>query len=894
MLERALSADVAIVGGGVAGIAALASLRARGVDAVLLESEAELGGKVRAVAKGGAVLPRGPLVWDERHASIARLLELLGLSDDVVPLPPSARARYVVRHGRLRPLEPPLRTLLATSAAILLDRVSPVAIAPATDAEELSAAACFPGLVGGEPGRLGRTLRALRAAATPQAVLPQLAPAGVAPGELAPSGLAGVRTLRGGLWRIGAAAAARWPVHLGVRVEAVDDTARGARVLARDHNGSLIVEAKAVLLATEAPVAAGLLPARLGLGSMLSQVQYAPIALVHWQEPPGGSKLPHGFGWRAPPREHCFALGTLFVSDILGDGSLGDGSLQDGGDDVRAPAAAASADDGGRRDRSPRRFATFVGGTLTPERALLSDAELGRVVGEEVRRLGGRMGPVLHVERWPLAVALAVHGFETRAAAIQARLTSTPFALAGSWLGRGAMVDAVESGFAAADDLLARLAQAATLAPAAPREPAAPAGLAVSSPVSLPVSLQVSLPGSSEPAEPAELRTRPPAGEAASPGTAAEASASRNGKRGTTPLFVVGASYREGPTDVRARLAALERGDDAPSKALVRAGYAEGVVVLETCSRVEWIVSSSRPQWAAELLKSTLSLRVPEARLHAKVGHAAAHYLLRLAMGLDSVAEGEPAVARQLVLAFETSHKEGRADRVLRLSWRGVQQLLGERRRRGVVQHGLGVQTLALEELAARGVTTNDEVLVFGQGEIGRAVLHALRESGHSRVEAHRRATHEAFLEAARRARAVVVCTGGPAAFLELPPRDADAPPGVVIDVGVPEQVKAAPGWTSVALEELLQRPRRLLDDDTRAWLVEQVAQAADRLSRDLADPPPTTTLGVIDEERRVFLRETLPPLLEKLPQQSAEEVRKAVAAFAHHLMERVREGGVS
>lgn len=849
MLERALSADVAVVGGGLAGIAALASLRARGVDAVLLEREADLGGKVRAVAKGSALLPRGPLVWDERHASITRLLDLLGLGDDVVRLPRRARARFVVRHGRLRPLEPRLRTLLATSAAAWLDRVSPVAIAPATDVEELSTAACFPGLMGGEPGRLERAVRRLRGDASSSLLAPPASPS-----SFTSPGLAGARTLRGGLWRIGEAAAVKWPVRLGVRVEAVDDTARGARILARDHQGSLIIESKLVLLTAEAPVVAGMLPARVGVTSTISEIKYAPIAIVHWEEPPGGSHLPHGFGWRAPPRERCFALGTLFVSDILGaDGENG------------APAGALR-----------RRFATFVGGTLTPERALLSDAELGRVVGEEVRRLGGRMGPVLHVERWPLAVALPVHGHDTRVAAIQERLASTPFAVAGSWLGRGTMVDAVESGFAAADQLVARLARPVPMAVTAAASPS----LHVSS------TIVAALPdGAAE--QQLEPPIEPPIAQLAGP----EAARSR---RGITPLFVVGASYREGPTDVRARLAALEGGDDAPSKALVRAGYADGVVVLETCSRVEWIVSSSRPQWAAELLKSTLSLRIPEARLHAKVGHAAAHYLLRLAMGLDSVAEGEPAVGRQLVLAFEQAHKEGGADRVLRLSWRAVQQLLGERRRRGVVQHGLGVQTLALEELAARGVTSKDEVLVFGQGEIGRAVLHALRESGFSRVEAYRRATHDAFHEAARRARAAVVCTGGPAAFLELPEREPGAGEGVVVDVGVPEQVKAAPGWAQVTLEELLQRPRRLLDDDTRAWLVDQVAQAADRLSRDLASPPPTSTLGVIDEERRVFLRETLPPLLEKLPQQSAEEVRKACAAFAHHLMERVREGGVS
>ncbi len=367
-------------------------------------------------------------------------------------------------------------------------------------------------------------------------------------------------------------------------------------------------------------------------------------------------------------------------------------------------------------------------------------------------------------------------------------------------------------------------------------------------------------------------------------------------KKGHAPLCVVGASYREASTDVRARLAALEKGDDAPSKALVAAGYADGVVMLETCSRVEWVVSSQKPRWAEEILRSTLLLRVPDARLHAKAGHAGAHYLLRLAMGLDSVAEGEPAVGRQLVLAFERAHKDGSADRALRLAWRTVQQLLGERRRRGVVQRGLGVQSLVIEELRSQNVAPGAPIGVLGLGDIGKAVVGALKEAGFENVEGHRRATMAELMRLAGTAHAVVVCTGGPAPFVELPERSRAAGERrpVSIDIGVPEQIKHAPGWTRVTLEQLLEQPRRLLDDDTRAWLVDQVGLFADKLTKDLADPPPATALSVIDEERRVFLREVLPPLLEKLPQEQAEELRRACAAFAHTLMERVREGGAA
>jgi Glutamyl-tRNAGlu reductase, N-terminal domain/Tetrahydrofolate dehydrogenase/cyclohydrolase, NAD(P)-binding domain len=360
---------------------------------------------------------------------------------------------------------------------------------------------------------------------------------------------------------------------------------------------------------------------------------------------------------------------------------------------------------------------------------------------------------------------------------------------------------------------------------------------------------------------------------------------------GRVPVVVVGASYKDASTDVRARLSALEQSEDPPSRALVNGGWAEAVVPVETCSRIEWVISSNNPDFAADLLAGALVSRVPEAHLHKRTGSAAVHYLMRVAMGLDSVAEGEPAVGRQVARAFELAHVDGRTDGALRQLWRALQQLLAERRKRGLVTHGLGVQSLVVDALSRRAIDSG-AVSVFGQGEIGRAVAQALRDRGFT-VSAHRRATWDAFVKDAERARAVVVCTGAPARFVELPARGAHEG-AVVVDVGSPQQTKSAPGWEIVTLEELLSEPRAQLPDEAREWLTHLIAQAADRTGQDLAAPPPKGALGVIDEERKVFLREKLPEVLAGLPPAQAEQIRRACAAFAHTLMERVREVGVA
>ena len=73
------------------------------------------------------------------------------------------------------------------------------------------------------------------------------------------------------------------------------------------------------------------------------------------------------------------------------------------------------------------------------------------------------------------------------------------------------------------------------------------------------------------------------------------------------PLALVGMSYREAPSAVRASLVALDAGASGPGQQLLDAGEISGVVRIESCARVEWLVASQRPAWAAELLGAVLT-----------------------------------------------------------------------------------------------------------------------------------------------------------------------------------------------------------------------------------------------------------------------------------------------
>lgn len=354
------------------------------------------------------------------------------------------------------------------------------------------------------------------------------------------------------------------------------------------------------------------------------------------------------------------------------------------------------------------------------------------------------------------------------------------------------------------------------------------------------------------------------------------------------PVAMVGVTYREGPTSLRARLVAVDEGPESPVKALIAAGHIDGAVRIETCSRTEWLISSKTPDWAARLLEGALLSRVgagaPRA-LRVRTGAAALHHLFHVAVGLDAVAEGEMAVGKQMLRSFARSNAEGVTDPIVRQCWKHLDLLLHDRREEVPTGSGLGVQSLVVDQLRTARVGEG-QMSVLGRGEIGQAVHRALLKEGFAKVQWHSRATLPAFLEEAKSAAAVVICTGGPEAWLELPTRSNAA---LCVDIGSPAQIKSAEGWRKVGLDELLTASKHSLSEEERNALDELVATSASRLQAALTRPAPAKVLAAIDSERHEFLYKTLPPLLAGLPPAQAKSVERAVAAFTHSVIRHAR-----
>ena len=98
-----LKVEVAVIGGGVSGLAAAYELHRRRISFVLLEQTSRLGGVVRTDHVDGFTIDGGPDSLLVQKPAAIELCQELGLGDRLVPaLPP--RTAFVLRRGRLYPL----------------------------------------------------------------------------------------------------------------------------------------------------------------------------------------------------------------------------------------------------------------------------------------------------------------------------------------------------------------------------------------------------------------------------------------------------------------------------------------------------------------------------------------------------------------------------------------------------------------------------------------------------------------------------------------------------------------------------------------------------------------------------------------------------------------------
>jgi len=424
-------------------------LRAAGHSTLLLESQKNLGGKVGLKEEGGLSFETGPTMFTGSRAVVWELLELLKLEGEAFPIPREVTLRYVVRKGRMRPLQPSpffLARCLALSwkekweiATEAFRKASP----PGT--EESVEAFCLRrfgphvahGVVSTMLSGIFATTPAKLSVEAALPILPQwekeagsVLKGVIRQAKQAQNPRNGLWSLRGGMAQLGLVAQQQLPCWTNTEVEEVSFQNDGCMLRVLREGQPQTLWAKALCIATEADAAAQLVePFLPDAAQSLRSFSHAPLAMVHWAENrPKESRLPGGIGFLASAHSGMFSLGTLFLGNYLQEG------------------------------RGPR-FVSFVGGTEFPERAEASEAQMHAGLQADLRQLtGGNMGRICYIQRWPKAIGIPGIGHLQKIKTLHAQTGPFPLVLAGSYCGASAMHDAIQSGFGAAEVLLQKLA----------------------------------------------------------------------------------------------------------------------------------------------------------------------------------------------------------------------------------------------------------------------------------------------------------------------------------------------------------------------------------------------------------------------------------------------------
>jgi oxygen-dependent protoporphyrinogen oxidase len=391
-----VSTDIAVIGGGVSGLAAAYELRQRGHRVLVLERQVRTGGNAVSERLGGFLMEHGPTTVNGASPTALAFSGALGLDGQRRDLGAGVRRRYLVRDGRLHGLSThPLglvaanylsaagRLRMAVETLVGRDRVGEEesvaqfcrrrfgaeftsrVIEPlvgglfAGDAERLSVNALFPRLVEMER-RHGSITRA---------ALVRRLKGGRMPGRVLFSWRDGVGSLPRAL--TGALGPA---VRTGVTVRRIHRRGDGFGI---DVGEEGVIDARAVLLATQPHVAAALLEnLDVEAAEAAAAIDAPPLAVVFLGYDRGQIAHPlDGFGFLTPSVEGRSVSGVLFCSTLF---------------QGRAPEAHVA-------------LAVYIGGARAPDLALRPTEELADLARRELADLVGARGApvVVRVRQWP-------------------------------------------------------------------------------------------------------------------------------------------------------------------------------------------------------------------------------------------------------------------------------------------------------------------------------------------------------------------------------------------------------------------------------------------------------------------------------------------------------------
>ena len=442
---------IAIIGGGITGLAAAFELASRNVPFALFEASARLGGLIRTEHVDGFTIEAGPDSMLAQKPAALELCDALGLSPRLIATSPP-RTAFVLKRGRLHPL--PSSSVLGIPTTVRgiagYDLLSPSArarlamepfVRARSDKTDESVGSFFRRRFGGETVGLiaepllggihaGDIERLSMSSLFPRFIDAELKNRSVlrsfASSRPSTNGDGLFRSLAGGMGELVEAIQRRLPagaVRCGAAVTSIVRDAAGWRVMSVGGE----TRAEAIVLATSARVAAGLVrPLDARAAELCDEVPYVSTVSVALAYPRSAVRHPlAGSGFVVARRYNALrSTACTFVSSKWAGRSPTDSVL----------------------------LRVFAGGAHDPAVVDLTDNEIVDFAAREiggVLRIGG--APTLsRVFRWKLAGAQHNVGQIARTAEIESRLSPRGLFVAGSGFRSVGIPDCIVDGRAAA------------------------------------------------------------------------------------------------------------------------------------------------------------------------------------------------------------------------------------------------------------------------------------------------------------------------------------------------------------------------------------------------------------------------------------------------------------
>ncbi|MCF7804036.1 MAG: protoporphyrinogen oxidase [Candidatus Marinimicrobia bacterium] len=402
--------DVVVIGAGVSGLSAAYWLKQQGHSVQILEKADRIGGSIQTTREDGFIIEHGPNSGMETNPVIGKLVESLGLEDQMIYANDEANNRYIVRDKELHPLpmaplkffktklfsrkakwRVPLELFIGkapedkeeTVAEFVSRRLGPefldYAINPfvagvfAGDPKELSVKAAFPKLAALEENYGGIFKGVIKGRRERKKRLEE--------GEESKQS-AQMFSFRNGLGTLTESLGSELAdsIETGVEVQSVASGDDEWQVTYSKDGESREVSADSVLFAVPAYVASEFIrDLDNETAAALDAIPYAKAIMMYSAFDKKDVPIDlDGFGYLIPEKEEMNILGTIWSTTVF---------------ENRAPEGKVS-------------FTTFVGGRRQPEKLELSDEELLQQMREDFAILMGveARPEKLFIRRWPKAI----------------------------------------------------------------------------------------------------------------------------------------------------------------------------------------------------------------------------------------------------------------------------------------------------------------------------------------------------------------------------------------------------------------------------------------------------------------------------------------------------------